>query len=256
MTPADKIKNAFAKAALSYDDNASLQRQVAVDLLRRFDITADCGRLLDLGCGTGFVAQQLCGKSYGGRVLALDIAENMLQAAKAKLQHLPVNYLCANASKLPIATASVDKIVSNLALQWCCDLPAAIADCRRVLVPDGGLFFATFGAQTLVELKQAWAAVDDEMHVNEFYQSDTIGGFLHLAKLQNIQIASKIYTVTYPSVLALMHTLKGIGANQLFANNRRNTNKSQLQKMIATYQKLGNGIITATYEVIFVAATK
>ena len=63
----------------------------------------------------------------------------------------------ATPRRLPLASASVDLVFSNLMLQWCQPPDAALAEVRRVLRPGGFLAFSTFGPATLQELRSAWA---------------------------------------------------------------------------------------------------
>jgi malonyl-CoA O-methyltransferase len=79
--------------------------------------------------------------------------------------------LCADAEQLPLADASVDVIFSNLALQWCEDLPGAMCEIARVLVRGGCAAICTLGADTLWELRAAWRTVDQSVHVNRYYRA-------------------------------------------------------------------------------------
>ena len=60
----------------------------------------------------------------------------------------PVRRVCAEAAQLPFADGSFDLVFSNLCLQWVPDLPAVLAEFRRVLRPDGLLLFSTLRART------------------------------------------------------------------------------------------------------------
>ena len=96
-------------------------------------------------------------------MIALDLAEGMLREARTPPEAaatLPVES-AADAAALPLRDASVDLVFSNLMLQWCQDPDAVFGECRRVLKPGGLLTFTTFGPDTLVELRRAWAAADD-----------------------------------------------------------------------------------------------
>lgn len=251
-----KVRHAFAQAAERYDSLTSLQRQVGLALLRRFPLAQSGGLLVDLGCGTGFLTQEIATRNPCHSIIALDIALPMLQTCRRNHPRLPAQYLCADAEQLPLATASIDSLYSNLALQWALDLPATLAEFARVLNTEGQLVFAIFGPATLQELKAAWAVVDDYVHVNHFHAACDLENFLQEAGFTAINIECKRYESHYPSVQALMQELKGIGAHNVNrGRNPRPTTKSRLQRMIEAYQHLMQGQpIMATYEILFVQA--
>lgn len=253
----ESIKNHFSAAASTYDGMATLQRKVGEDLLNTFVLTDFSGThlgdvIVDIGCGTGFITQEL---SLLSQVLAIDIALPMLQVARAKIG--PVNsihYVCADIESLPMPHNSAHKIVSNLALQWCQNLPDLLSSFVNILTQNGQIFFSTFGVSTLHELKDAWAKVDDYNHVNDFHSEEEINLFLKQAGFSTIQVETKYYQINYPSVIDLMKELKGIGANHVLAGrNKKTTSKGQMQKMLANYERK-NEQISATYEIIFASA--
>jgi malonyl-CoA O-methyltransferase len=164
--------------------------------------------------------------------------------------------VCADVRRLPFADASVDVAVSNLMLQWCDDLDLAFAEIRRVLKPDGFFCFTTFGPDTLRELRQAWAAVDDYTHVNTFIDMHDVGDALGRAGLTEPVLDVERVTLTYPDVLALMRDLKVIGAHNVTAGRARGlTGRSRLRAVEAAYEaERRDGRIPATYEVVYGAA--
>ncbi|MDD4914070.1 MAG: malonyl-ACP O-methyltransferase BioC [Methylococcales bacterium] len=250
-----KIQRAFAAAADSYDAAAALQRQVGLTLLRRFPLQPQPGVILDLGCGTGFLTRQMVVSFEHQPRLAMDIALPMLAASRQRNTGLSVQYLCADAEKMPFRAGCIQQVYSNLALQWC-QLATVFADCRRLLAADGQLVFATFGPATLRELKAAWMAVDDFSHVNEFVGAVQIDACLRQAGFQQIACETVVYPVAYPSVMALMRELKGLGAHNVnTARNREMTTRKQMQKMIASYEAgMAGAEIIASYEIIYVRA--
>ena len=253
-----RIKRSFAAAADSYDAAAALQRQVGDELLAKFPLMPAPGRILELGCGTGYLTRRIAVETSAQQIVALDIALAMLTASRQKNNAFSVSYLCADAEKLPILPHSCRQIYANLALQWCQDLPAVFADCQHSLQEQGQLVFATFGPATLQELKTAWASVDTYPHVNEFYAVPAISGFLRQAGFYNVTVCSEIYQSAYPSVMALMRELKSLGAHHVnCAGTRRMTTRKQLQLMISSYQAAMPGPeVLASYEIIFVRAQR
>ena len=253
-----RIKRSFAKASVTYDSVAELQRSAGRILIKTIDAERLNGCLLDLGCGTGFLTSQLEAYSNHDIVIALDIALSMLQTMQKKMVgQNGISYVCADAEHLPFIDKSIDSVFSNLALQWCGNLGGVFTDIKRVLKPDGQLVFSTFGPLTLHELKVAWATVDNYNHVNTFYTKEQLHHFLNQSGFNNVDIKSTLYVSRYNSVWKLMQELKYLGAHNVIAGrNKKITTKTAMTNMIAAYEKYKLGDkIPATFEVINVIAT-
>lgn len=79
----------------------------------------------------------------------------------------------ADAAHLPFADHSFAAVISNHSLEHFDDLSGALAEVRRVIVPDGALFVAVPDAATLTDKLYRWLARGGG-HVNEFTSaSDT-----------------------------------------------------------------------------------
>ncbi len=253
----DKIRQSFSSSSASYDSMATLQRRVGLDLLRRTRFEGAVDTVLDLGCGTGFLIEEILLQTECNVLLALDIALPMLQVTRGKALPSKVWYLCADAEALPLNEFSIDRIYSNLALQWCQDLSATLKGISRVLKKGGWFIFSIFGPATLKELRRAWTDVDNFTHVNEFHSLTQIGYFLQAAGFDSIDMSSAVYRSRYSSVMALMLELKGIGAHNVTeGRNRRLTTRSQLQKMMKAYENQCSNQIMASYEIIYVMVSK
>ena len=159
------VRRAFGRAAHSYDAAAVLQREIGGRMLERLDyIRIEPRRILDLGCGTGAWLDPLRRRYGGSAVTGLDLALPMLRSAAARdalwrrlIGRPSADLVCAHADAVPLADASVDLVWSNLMLQWLPDPAPAFAEVRRVLKPGGLFMFSTFGPDTLMELRHAFA---------------------------------------------------------------------------------------------------
>ena len=191
-------------------------------------------------------------------VIALDMALPMLRVAKARAGWWkPFRRVCGDARALPIADQSVDLIFSSLCLQWCEDLNPVFAEFRRVLRPGGWLFFSTFGPDTLTELRQSFAAVDDAPHVNIFIDMHDVGDRLLAAGFRDPMLDVEHFTLAYSDPRVLMRELKGIGAgNADQARARGLTGKRKILAMLAAYERFRDrdGRVPATYEVVYAQA--
>jgi malonyl-CoA O-methyltransferase len=252
------MRAAFDRASTRYESAARLQARVAEELLARLTSFAfEPEVVLDLGAGTGRAARQLKRRYPRAQVLALDLSLGMLHQAR-RHQHLWRRFarVCADAQRLPLATASVDVVFSNLMLQWCQPLDAAFREVRRVLKPAGFFAFSTFGPLTLDELRRAWAATDSHSHVNHFIDVHDVGDALVRAGLSEPVLDVDRLEVAYPDALALMRDLKAIGAHNVTAGRPRTLlGRARLRRMQAAYEELRrDGALPATFEVIYGAA--
>ena len=249
------LRQAFGTASGHYDDFAQLQRSVAYDLLQLSQLQNLYGNVLDLGCGTGFLTRLVQERYPSARLVGMDIALMMLNKAQSKWA-ANTRWLCADAEKLPLQKNSFDAVFSNLMLQWCVNVPQVLNECRRVLRQGGQLAISTFGPQTLCELKQAWAQVDDYRHVNDFQLAEQLQSLLEQHGWKNCRIEQCLHQLEYPTVLDLMKELKGLGAHNVAAERNKNlTGKAKLQKLIDNYPPASHSQnIIASYEVIWVFA--
>src|SRR6185436_5244994 len=69
----------------------------------------------------------------------------------------------ADEEALPFRDASLDLVVSALALQFVNDLPGTLIQIRRALSPDGLFLAAMIGGDSLAELREAFAQAEAEV---------------------------------------------------------------------------------------------
>lgn len=261
------IARAFDKACHRYDDFASFQRQVGHLLLAQLPQNLKGKRVLDVGCGTGYFTEELLNR--GAEVIALDIAFKMLvtcaerSASTLSLISLPwdnlitlpqsprLNLIQGDAECLPLQAHSVDYVFSNLAIQWCDSLPVVLMQMKRVLKPQGQAIFSTLVEGSLAELKRAWQQVDGGSHVNDFLSSNALDAAMLELACDRYQVQVFPIGLRYDSVVELMKTLKGIGANHVHHRAQSNVTKSKLMALENAYQAHDGqqGRVLATYQV-------
>jgi len=261
-----QVRRAFSRAAQSYDAAAVLQREVCIRMLDKLDcIKQKPTRILDVGSGTGWGTRQLSERYVAAEVIALDIALGMLQNARGTSswwKKLFVgkreNFVCADVEALPLAANSIDMVWSNLALQWCNNLPATFVELHRVLQNEGLLMFSSFGVDTLQELRIAFKDVDGYSHVNRFVDLHDVGDMLVAAGFADPVMEMERLTLTYDDVRAVMQDLKSIGANNATAGRGTGMmGKAAWQRVIENYETLRrDGKLPATFEIIYGHAWK
>lgn len=92
--------------------------------------------VLDLACGTGDFAE--IARKSGARVIALDFARGMLLQGAARHAEA-MSFVQGDALHLPLASDSLDAVVSGFALRNFTALPPVFAELDRILKPGGRL---------------------------------------------------------------------------------------------------------------------
>lgn len=250
-----RVRKAFNNAAESYDKAAVLQKEVCKRLLEKLDaVRLEPEWVLDAGTGTGEAVKPLQKKYKKADMVLFDLSEAMLQkAVKQGALFRKPHQVCGNIESLPFLDQSFDLLFSNLAMQWCNDLGAALTEFKRVLKPGALLQFATFGPDTLKELRASWQEVDAAVHVNSFIDMHDIGDGLLQAGFAEPVMESEIITVNYKEVDTLMQDLRDIGANVTANGHRqglltRNMLK-QLREAYEVYRQ--NDLLPASYEIVY-----
>uniref|UniRef100_A0A450SWP7 Malonyl-[acyl-carrier protein] O-methyltransferase n=1 Tax=Candidatus Kentrum sp. FW TaxID=2126338 RepID=A0A450SWP7_9GAMM len=250
-----KVRESFDRAAPRYDEIAELQRTIGDRLLAHLDpVRLQPDVVLDMGAGTGYCLLPLEERYPKACIVALDLAEVMLQETRAR-NRTPEKglFVCGDAEQLPLRDNSVDLLFSNVTVQWCNDLAGTCHEFARVLRPGGLLVFSTFGPDTLWELRDSWEQVDANSHVNTFVDMHDIGDTLVRTGFTGIVMDREEVTCTYENARILMRELKTLGAHNATSDRPRGlTGKKHLQAMLDAYEShRRNGRIPATYEVIY-----
>jgi len=116
-------------------------------------------RWLDVGCGTGALTATVLGAASPQRVVAVDPSEGFLATARAKVTDPLVEFRVGDARQLPVADASVDAVVSGLALNFVPEPAAAVAEFARVAVPGGVVAAYVWDyAEGMVMMRYFWEA--------------------------------------------------------------------------------------------------
>ncbi|WP_371347409.1 methyltransferase domain-containing protein [Ancylobacter sp. IITR112] len=164
---------------------------------------------------------------------------------------------------LPFAPASLDLVVSALALQSINDLPGVLAQTRRALKPDGLMLAGFLGGSTLAELREAFAIAESDTlggispRVAPFVELRDLGGLLQRAGLALPVTDVDRVVVRYGDPLALLHDLRRMGAANPLADRRRAPLlKKTLVRLFEVYAERfadPDGRLRATFEIVWVS---
>ena len=217
-------------------------------VLRRFDLA------VDLGTPGEVVRTALARLESVGRIVAADV---MPDPARGEI------FVAADEEALPFGDATLDLVVSALALQFVNDLPGVLVQVRRALKPDGLLLAALLGGETLTELRQSFAAAESDIEggvsprVAPFADLRDLGALLQRAGFALPVTDVDRVTVRYDSVFGLMHDLRRMGAtNALIARRRTPLKRATLRRLAEIYAQRfadDDGRVRATFEIVWLS---
>ena len=142
--------------AETYDAVSDPQFEWGMGVLDRLELHGD-ETVLDAGCGSGRVTEQLARRLPHGRLIAVDGSEAMIAKARERLGE-DVSYLVADLSELEI-DEPVDLIFSTATFHWILDHDRLFRRLRTALRPGGRLVAQCGGHGNVAEYAKAIAAV-------------------------------------------------------------------------------------------------
>jgi SAM-dependent methyltransferase len=211
---------------------------------------------LDLGAYHGLLGRSVSQLPSVGETI---YAESVLELAALG----PRPALVCDEDLLPFQAASLNLVVSGLALHRVNDLPGALIQIRRALAPDGLFMAAVLGAGALVELRRALLEAEEETQggasprVAPFGDVRAYGALLQRAGFALPVADAETLTVAYANLRDLMREVRALGGgNVLLARTRRPLPRKTLARAESLYRErhsLPDGRVGATFEIVYLS---
>ena len=256
------IRRNFARRARSYDRHAEVQRRMAQALVAAVgESLARAGRILEIGCGTGYLTCVLRQANQEARLVALDLDAALVDVARRRLGPAAgVAWLVAD-GETPLR-GEYDLIIANATFQWFTRPGETLAALYRNLGPRGVLAFSTLGPQTFQELAEARNRAARNLNLpalppipaQGFGDRETWADRIYRAGFPQVRLAREMVIATFPSVKEFLKALQATGAT-----NPRPGHFSPrlLQALMAAYQThYGRDGTIPGYEMIWAVAEK
>jgi trans-aconitate 2-methyltransferase len=142
--------------AKTYDEVSDPQLEWGMEVLERLELRGD-ETVVDAGCGSGRVTEQLLERLPEGRVIAVDGSEAMVEKAKERLGDR-ADYLVSDLVELTLPEP-VDMVFSTATFHWIGDHDRLFRQMRRLLRPGGRLVAQCGGEGNVARHTEAIAAV-------------------------------------------------------------------------------------------------
>jgi ArsR family transcriptional regulator len=159
--------DSFRRRGADWDEMHALGLPVAaVDAAILALLPARCGRLIDIGTGTGGTLELLAPRIDRG--VGIDASRAMLALARSRLARLSLTHCMVRQGdmyRLPFADNSFDTAVMQMVLHYAEDPENALTEASRVLRPGGRLVLVELAAHTQSDISQRfahrWPGFDD-----------------------------------------------------------------------------------------------
>ena len=140
----------FNQRAGIWDETSSETDMSKLELMSRRLKIKPGSTVLDVGCGTGVFIPFLLSRIGGeGRLVALDVAEEMLKRARAK-GFKDIEYLLADVTSIPLGDEIFDAVVCYSSFPHFQDKPRALAEINRVTKSGGRLLICHTSSRAVV----------------------------------------------------------------------------------------------------------
>lgn len=201
---------------------AFLRQRTADELISRLEyLTLQPQCIVELGATDGALSQALSRQFPKASVIAVEPVQGLLDSLpkhrfwrRRRVQALTDCALDA----LPLTDQYADLIVANLSLTRFETPDHVLREVARVLKPDGVFLFAGVGPDTLKELRNAWASIDQGAHVARFLDMHDVGDAVGRAGLREPVLDVERLTVKYPTADKLWRDLDAAAARNVLAS--------------------------------------
>lgn len=267
-----QVQKNFGKYAVTYDQYAVIQKEMARELLEIIRRTGRCFRnILEIGCGTGFLTELLACEYPEAQITATDIAPEMITVAKEKLAIFPnISYFTADGENLSRQenirpSQQFDLIVSNAVFQWFSDYKGAFTQFHYYLEHKGYLIFSTLSSGTFKELyvclkegrediTTCRQAKRESAEKEPFIENKYLENLMKSTGFKNIGLEETTKLEYFESCRDFLKSLKMIGAHNYLSDELSAKGLgSGIFSLIKNYDALFSGEkgVPATYQCLY-----
>ena len=207
----------FSRNPTYYHKNATTQFYVANKLANLISArsTKRTKKILEIGCGTGFLTEQLFHLYPESTFLITDISEAMLQYCKKHTEASRAQLsITANFAKMDISNACLkdnfNLIVSSLVFQWINDFDKFIQHLYSQLADNGMLIFSTLSPGTFTSVKQIFNEINIPFPMPKLWTPEKIKSACK--DFDHIELHEELRVENFDSIHLFLKHIQGTGA--------------------------------------------
>ncbi len=223
------------------------------------DVNRQFKHIAVIGAWDGSLTALLAAKYKPETLVQLDFSPGM--AALAAQRCPAAETVVGDEEALPLPLEKFDLIVAPLTLHAVNDLPGALIQMRRALLPDGLLIAAMMGGETLKELRDSIGRAEIDTlggispRVSPMAELRDLGGLLQRAGFALPVADREQLTVRYANPLSLMQDLRAMGETNYLGERRRvalrRETLARTLEILSTDHSDPDGKIRTTFEIAY-----
>ena len=254
------ISDSFSRAAQTYDQSAEVQSYAAHvcgqklhDVLPRLPE----GPVLEIGCGTGLLTQQLIDCCQGREIVAADVSQDMLDICKSRLAsnlhtRNNIKFELLDAQLLPTEPRYA-LIAASFSFQWFADLTETLERLVQSLLPGGVMLFSFPTCESFGEWKSVCEKSGHEFSGNLLPDVAALRRYA-VEKGYDLRCNEIDYILRYDSPLQFFKSLRLSGAATRLKKSSGRVN--QLVSVVRAWERESEQSASVTYRIFFGAMSK
>lgn len=247
MVDQSRVTQAFDNAE-AYASQARVQKRIAARLAERIATIAlpSRPRILEIGCGTGFLTAELLARGIDGEWLITDKSPAMVARCRETIGDAPDRQFATLDGEYGLGAlkGEFDLICASMAMQWFDNLPKALVSLLTHLAPGGHLLFNTLTSGTFAQWHAAHRANGFAAGALTFPALADLRATLQEAAPQSLE--AETFHEQFPDARSFLRGLKMIGASTARAGHTP-LNPGDLRKVMQSFEKAGAEV---SYEVL------
>lgn len=251
MNSSKAIQTRFAEKSDTYRNFAKAQLEAAHKLVDIFNTQLKhlSGIWLDIGSGPSIISHIESASPTLKNGIQFDISmESLVQNGTS-----PAKAIVGDMDALPIASHSLDGIISSSAFQWSQNLPHLLEELFRILKEGGHVIISILGEKTLAELRELQTTFGIKTFTS-YYTKQELDSYTINSGFKTLHSETQVITLRYSSSKEALQSISKIGAS---SHQNSLLTPKELVQFITAYDRIFNNTdVTHTYEYHFLLLRK